>query len=196
VAEIMDFDQWFANYKPPVVEHYAIFDESTGSIKAVYPGHACENLKNKILVDTELAESLLSGKISLSSCMVDFASDEPQILQKQGLRKIDDIFHRVIDKRYSDVEDPDVLITYNLEKKKIVFQISESYKKRKYKWDASTNLNFIVSEYNDPHLVKVLINIKLEDLLNKNVEIDFDNSGNKFSIFTRRILKKYLFQTV
>ncbi len=43
MEEIMDFDEWFKNYTPPVIEYVAVFNPETGAVISVGPSHSFEN---------------------------------------------------------------------------------------------------------------------------------------------------------
>ena len=68
MEKLIDFDQWYLNYKLPPVKFVAVFDPNTGMVLSVGPSHAFVNEKNKIPLDDELALSiiaLLSKTVSL-----------------------------------------------------------------------------------------------------------------------------------
>ena len=63
-------------------------------------------------------------------------------------------------------------------------------KKQKMIWNGETRMDFFVTNYNDPHQLLKNISISINDLIEKSVEVDLQ-LPEKFSIFTRRLFKKY-----
>jgi hypothetical protein len=192
MEQITDFDQWFSNLTFPEIEYYAIFKEDTGEVIGIYPSHSAKNIKNKILVDQEFADSIINGHISMSSCFVDDSGESLEIIQTCSIQKIDDILHRIIDKKFATFNDPDISIIYT--DNKLTFSLSHRIKNKKIKWDTNSELRFIVSEYNDPHKIIKVIGFTLKDLYNNDLTFECNLSKKQFSIFTSRIFKKYIFQ--
>lgn len=203
MEEVIDFDEWIKTYVPPPIEYVAVFDPHTGEVKSVGPSHAFENEKYKILLDKEIAESILSAEIQIHKCLVDINSNTLEIAEVKNLNKIDDVLHRIISTEYSLVERPDVYLTYDNNQKTLTIELSKEFggtkhvgndiKKRKIVWDGDTEMSFIVTEYNDPNLIFEMFSVKINELIgeSKIVEhIDYD----KFSIYTRRLFKNYVIE--
>jgi hypothetical protein len=53
-------------------------------------------------------------------------------------------------------------------------------------------MSFMVTNYNDPNLLFEMISFKINDIVEKSVSIEIDVS-EKFSVYTRRIFKNYVF---
>lgn len=191
MEEMIDFDEWIKNYKPPEIEFYAIYNPDSFEVVGVYPTPAANTKEHKIKIDRELAEDIQNGIVKMSSCFVNLETNSLEILEKHPLRKIDDILHRIIDKKYSDVEDND--ITVKFKNKKIIFEMSKKLANRKIKWKDDETINFFITSYNDPHVVYKNISIKLDNLYKEPQEFICDLE-NKFSIYTRRIFKNYVFE--
>ena len=189
MEKMIDFDEWLKNFKPQPIEYYAIYNKETGAVIGVYPEHSCSDITNKIKIDDELATSIFDGIVLISNCFVDLNSEAIEVIQKESLRKIDDILHRIPDVEYSNIENPDVKIFFT--GKSLKFSLSDSIKNKKIKWDGDTVLKFIVSDYNDPHKFHDIISITLDKLYQGNQEFDYNGPDEKFSIFTNRILKTY-----
>jgi hypothetical protein len=203
MEEIIDFDEWLSNYKPPEIEYLAVFDPSTGEVKSVGPSYAFTNEKNKISIDREIAEEILSGKIRIGCCFINFSNNTLENTEIKNTYKIDDVLHRIIDIKWSKIEKPDLHLTYNSKKKVLKIELSEElggtkkllkkfhpFEIKKTIWDGETEMNFLITDYNDPNLIFEMISVKIKDLIGKAVEIQ-NIDYNTFSIYTRRIFKNY-----
>lgn len=194
MEEIVDFNEWLKNYVPVEPKYYVVYDVYTGELTGVYPDHSSENLENKIEIEKELAESIFDGKISLSSFYVDLSSEKLEIIQVQSLRKIDDILHRIIDKKFSDIEDPDITVKYSSITRKLMFELKKSLRTKKIKWNGETELRFIISSYNDPYKIYQAIYFTLNQIYEKDLEFDYSGEDTNFSVFTIRLFKHYIFE--
>ena len=87
----IDFDQWIQNYELPPVEFVAVFDPNTGAVISVGPSHAFKDQKNKIVIDQELAESIINAEIKINNCVVDINSNTIEVAEVQSVYKIDDV---------------------------------------------------------------------------------------------------------
>ena len=110
MEEVIDFDQWYLNHKI-VIEYWAVYNPETGKVQGIYPNDSANEFEYKIKIDNDIAESIGNGKVSLANCYVDLESDKLEITEVKLLLKIDDLLHRVIDKQWSDIVDPDLIIT-------------------------------------------------------------------------------------
>jgi hypothetical protein len=201
MEKIIDFDNWLAEYVPLEITYVAVFDPSTGSVISVGPSHAFKNEKNKISIDQETAESIIEGKIKINSCVIDLSANTLEIAEIKHIFKIDDVLHRIVDKKWSTLEKPELYLTYNSTKKFLKIELSEEIggtkkipkkfypiHKKKIIWDGDTKMNFLITDYNDPNLLFEMISVKINDLIGKSKifkELEYEN----FSIYTRRIFK-------
>ncbi len=193
--ELMDFDEWI---KLPVnqVEYFAKFNEETGILLGIYPSHAAQDIVNKIKIDEEVATQIASGEENLFSYRVDLPTKKLLKISKfstHSLIKIDDVLHRVVDKKWSKITDPDVVVSYNKENKLLTFSMNSKYSKNII-WDGDTEMIFLVTDYNDPNVLIQMISIRAGDITEnvKSISVDLPE---KFSIYTRRIFDKYIFET-
>jgi hypothetical protein len=69
-------------------------------------------------------------------------------------------------------------------------------KTRKIRWDGHTEMEFLITSYNDPHGLHQVISFKLEELEKGSKEFIYTGTDNRFSIFTRRIFKNYVFEKI
>lgn len=207
MEKLMDFDEWLKNYKPIPPEYVAVFDPQTGNVKSVGPSHAFEDEKNKISIDKELAESIISGEVNISLCMVDIHANTLEIAEIKNVFKIDDVLHRIIDKNWTEVKNSDVYLTYNSKDKTLTIELSEELggthkiseehhpvKTRKIIWDGDTEMDFLITDYNDPNLLYKLVSVKINELIG-NAKVFSDIDYDVFSVYTRRIFKSYIIES-
>ena len=200
---VIDFDQWYMDFKPVPVEYVAVYDPQTGAVLSVGPSHAFENEKHKIPVDREIAESIINAEIKISSCIVDINSNTIEIAEIKNVYKIDDVLHRIVSTEYSDIKKPDICLTYDSKKKTLKIELSKEFegtykpkipfKKRKVIWDGDTKMNFFVTDYNDPNVLFEIICVKINELVGKSKIIkNFEHKN--FSVYTRRLFKNYVIE--
>jgi len=196
MEEIIDFDSWLQQYITPQIEYWAIFEPTTGEVTGIYPDPAANDKQYKIKIDRDLAEDIHNGIVQMNSCFVDMDSETVEIVTRQSLTKIDDVLHRVIDKKYVPDQKNDIIIQYNELENKIIFVLHSLSKSRKIQWAGSTEMQFFITAYNDPHNLYQTIVFQLTDLEQSSKEFIYTDSHKPFSIFTRRILKNYVFEKI
>ena len=196
MEKIIDFDSWLQQYIAPQVEYWAIFEPTTGEVTGIYPDLAAHDKQYKIKIDIDLAEDIHNGIIQMSSCFVDMDDETVEIITKHSLIKIDDVLHRVIDRKYVPIQKNDIIIQYNELENKIIFVLHSSSKTRKIQWDGTTEMQFFITAYNDPHNLYQTITFQLKDLEKHPKEFIYTGTNQRFSIFTRRILKNYVFEKI
>jgi hypothetical protein len=207
VEEIIDFDKWLENYTPPEIVYVAVFNPDTGQVTSVGPSYAFETVEHKLPIDSEIAEMILEGKIKIHTCVVDIQAGTLEIAEIKSVFKIDDVLHRIISKEWTDIEKPDIYITYDRSKKSMKFELTEEFggtyklaekfqpvKSRKIHWDGDTLMNFLVTEYNDPNILNEMISFKISDLIGQAKIIRSLDLEEKFSVYTRRIFKNYIIE--
>ena len=198
MEEIVD---WITAWTPPEINYLASFDPVTGAVTAVGPSHAFEGIDNVVSIEQDTAELILEGRIPISSCSVDVTGEELTISETRSAYKIDDVLHRIIDIRHADFDNYNVYLTY--ENNKLFVELSEEYggtkkllqpvKRKKINWSGETDMNFLVTDYNDPNVVYKLFTIKISDLIGNLMSIELENI-NSFSVYTRRIFKNYVIE--
>jgi len=192
MAEI-DFDEWLANYKPPEIKFYASFDVATGDVTGIYPSTALPENAQYVEIDHETAHLIAEGKINLNSCFVDMSSGKFEIAEIKRLTKIDDVLHRIMDKSYAGLLTADLMVIRD--NNSLTFELSEKYKKRKIHWDGATEMTFLVTEYNDPNIVRHAIKFTVDELVSAPQTTTGLELSKKFSIYTKRLFPVYLFDT-
>lgn len=180
----------------PKIEFYVIYNEFTGQVTGVYPDHAAGDIKYKAKIDDDLANSLLTGKISLSTCFVDLADKTITIIQPSSAKKSYDALQRIADSKYVDIIDPDVIISYNSTSRYISFNLADRLKNNILQLDNNIELSFIICSYNDPHNIYQIIKFPVTDLLEATKYVKYNCNDDAFSVFTSKIFKKYIIKKI
>ena len=200
---VEDFDKWLAEYKPVPVKYIAVYDQLTGAVTSVGPDYAFPNEECVVDIDSETALSIITAEIQIHHCQIDIHSGELEIAETRTLNKLDDVLHRIPLIQYTDIIKPDVYLTYTAKSKTLKIQLSTEFggnkkykdanKQRKFVWDGSTVMDFLITEYNDPNLIYKMFSVKINDLVGNTVtvkNISYDN----FSVYTRRLFKNYVIE--
>ena len=193
MEEITDFDKWLQTIVVEPIEYYAIYNPQTAEIIGIYPKNSAKEIKHKVLIDLDLAESIFEGKVSLNSCFVDEVDNELQVVQTQSIRTIDDILHRVVSREFATFKEADLCVTYNYISSEMVLSLNEKIKQKKVRWDSGALLKFLITEYNDPHKVIQVITTTLDDLCENDQKFQYIGTAKTFSVFTSRVFKNYIF---
>lgn len=206
MEKIVDF---FDEIEIEPVTYVAVFDEITGQVVAVGPSRAHSEEKNKIQIDNEIAESIIEGKINLFNCAIDLRDFSFELVERKLVSKIDDVLHRIVDSEWSDIDRPDIVISYDEIAASFTFELTEEFggtyilpekyqpvTKRKVLWDGDTSLNFYFTEYNDPNILYSKHSILLKNLIDSKITIEGVEFPKKFSIYTRRVLKNYILKKI
>lgn len=203
MEKIEDFENWFLHYKLPPVKFVALFNPDTGAVISVGPSHAFKDQKHKISLDKELAESIINAEIKIDNCVVDMNSNTLEVAEIKSVYKIDDVLHRVISKKDSEIKKPDIYIRYDSKLATLKIEMSTEFggtrkaragiKRRNIVWDGDTEMNFFVTEYNDPNLLFEIVTVKINDLIG-NYKLITDFNYPKFSVYTRRLFKNYVIE--
>jgi hypothetical protein len=190
--ELMDFDQWVELQKNLEIRYYAGYNDE-GMILGVGPEQGIMHHPSRIEIDAEVAVAILDGKENMFSYRVDIPSKTLIKINKfitHSVVKIDDVLHRVVDKQWSDITDPDITISQS--DRLLNFALNEKHKK--LIWEGETEMIFLLTEYNDPNILLSMINVRVSDLIDSNKEYTVDHLPTKFSIYTRRIFDKYIYE--
>lgn len=184
-------------------KYSATFDKETGKVISVGPTISFQTETNKIDLDKDLAEDILTGKISISNCFVDINSNSLEIVELKNIRKIDDVVHRIPFKKFSDITNPDCYVSYYKKNGYFKFELSKDLggtkhnklgKTRNIYWSGDTVMTFYVTKYNDPHWILYNFDVKIEELIGNYKIVKNITLPEKFSIFTRRLLKNYVLE--
>ena len=206
--ELPDFDEWIKTYKPETIVYNAAFDLESGRVLAVGPNHTVNDktYKSVIQLEADTAEKIISGEIKMSKCFIDPDQGELEIVERKDLYKIDDVLHRIIVRKYSDIKKPDIYLEHNAKSNVMTVELSEEYggtykqkkgvdvAKRKMFWDGETELDFTITDYNDPNVITDNFTVKVNELVGKKVELKELNIPRFFSVYTRRLFKNYMIE--
>jgi len=203
MEEIIDFDNWLANLKLPPIKFVAVFNPDTGAVVSVGPSHAFKDQKHKISIDKELAESIINAEIKINNCIVDINSNTLEVAEIKNTYKIDDVLHRIISKKDSEIKNPDIYIKYDSKLHTFKIEMSSEFggtrkaragiKKRNIVWDGDTKMHFFITEYNDPNLLFESVSVTINDLTG-NHKLITGFKYPKFSVYTRRLFKNYVIE--
>lgn len=191
MEELMDFDEWIKTAQQPKIQYWAKYDPATGKVLGIYPGNSADSLQYKIEIDEEIAESIANGTTSIFNCYIDLEEGKLEIVEVKSLTKIDDVLHRIVDTKWSDIADPDVTVKHD--RNLFSIMLNEKYRKgKKIFWDGETEMDFFLTDYNDPNVLYNIFTVKLSKLIEEDYSIELDVPA-KFSLYTRRLFKKYIY---
>lgn len=186
-----EFQDWLKTIQIPEEKYYVLFDEQ-GKILELSSNYSPE----KIEIDKDIALSIYDGSATLKSYRVNvetFEIEKNTELICNDLTKIDDVLHRVIEKKWSNVSNPDITIRYDSKNESLIF--SANKKHRNFVWSGDTILLFLITGYNDPNVLKEMVQVTVGDLLENQKKVKIKTSG-KFSIYTRRVFRDYIFEAL
>lgn len=176
----------------PVIKYYIRFTLESGTVTEVFPSHNDIMDNDCIEIDSDMADDLLIGVKTLSSIKVDISKTPFKILENQDydlvLIKIDNVLHRVIEKKWSNISKPDIQITYSRKEEELVFKINPSLKEMS--WPGEKEMIFLITGYNDPNNLKEMIKFSIDELVAYPQKFKC-KLRSKFSIFTRRLFSNY-----
>jgi hypothetical protein len=187
------FEEWIKTLKIPEETYFFEFNND-GNVIALHPGQVVAGIKNKIQVDNSIALAIYESGETLRHYKVDVISGrviKVNLSSITGLHKIDDVLHRVIDKRWSNVTKPDIAIEYDREELLLTFKINPLLKT--VEWQGDQDMIFLITEYNDPNILQEMISFNVNELVKYPQRIKID-LPKKFSIYTRRIFDKYTYE--
>ena len=191
---VKDFIEWVESLPKQEVKHYAVFRED-GSILGIYPDYECQDKTNKVEVDDSIVLSVYEGTTSLESYIVDVDSETVEFVEIKSLQKIDDILHRIIDKKWADIDQADIEVIYDRKNTELKITLNDKFKTKKLFWSGSTDMKFIISDYNDPNIFYDVISCTIDDIMHSPKIFKIDIPEN-YSIYTRRLFKTYLSEEV
>ena len=191
--DLAPFDEWIKTLEVPEETYFFEFD-TDGNVVALHPGPAVDHIKNKIQVDLDVALGIYERGETLRHYKVDVISGrviKVNLASITGLTKIDDVLHRVIDKKWSKVAKPDVSIEYSRKDALLTFKINPLLKT--IEWQGDQDMVFLITEYNDPNVLQEMISFNVNELVKYPQRFTLA-LPEKFSIYTRRIFDKYTYE--
>jgi hypothetical protein len=191
--DLAPFDEWIKTLEVPEETYFFEFD-ADGNVIALHPGPAVDHIKNKIQVNLDIALAIYEQGETLRHYKVDVTSGrviKVNLANITGLTKIDNVLHRVVDKKWSKISKPDVSIEYNKADALLTFKINPLLKT--IEWQGDQDMVFLITEYNDPNVLQEMISFNVNELVKYPQRINID-LPNKFSIYTRRLFDNYTFE--
>jgi hypothetical protein len=191
--DLAPFDEWIKTLEVPEETYFFEFDDD-GNVIALHPGPAVDHIKNKIQVNLDIALAIYEQGETLRHYKVDVTSGrviKVNLANITGLTKIDNVLHRVVDKKWSKISKPDVSIEYNKADALLTFKINPLLKT--IEWQGDQDMVFLITEYNDPNVLQEMISFNVNELVKYPQRINID-LPNKFSIYTRRLFDNYTFE--
>lgn len=188
-------DEYLKTAVAPEETYWFEFND-LGFVIALHPGHVVDNIVNKIKIDNDLAQEVYKGSLSLKHYRFDITTGTLQkidLTDINGLTKIDNVLHRVVDKHWSKISKPDVAIEYNQKENLLTFKLNPLLKIAD--WHGDKDMIFLVTGYNDPNCLHTMIDINVNELAKYPHKFSYKSSG-KFSIYTRRLFDKYTFEMI
>jgi hypothetical protein len=205
MEEMIEFEDFVKNIQLPELTYSATFNPTTGAVISVGPSHAFVDEQHKISLDRETAEQIIDGTIKVNSCFVDITGGKLEIAEIQSVYKIDDVLHRIIEKKWSAITKPEIYISYDRIKKTLTVELTEEYfgtkkvpkkyhpiSKRKVIWSGETEMSFLITDYNDPNILYRMVSLTVSDLVEKKKIFKDIELPDRFSVYTRRIFKNYV----
>jgi hypothetical protein len=191
--DLAPFDEWIKTLEVPEETYFFEFD-ANGNVIALHPGPSVDYIKNKIQVDLDIALGIYDRGETLQHYTVDVVSGrviKVNLASITGLSKIDDVLHRVIDKKWSKISKPDVSIEYDRVSALLTFKINPLLKT--IEWQGDQDMVFLITEYNDPNVLQEMISFNVNELVKYPQRFTLI-LPEKFSIYTRRIFDKYTYE--
>jgi hypothetical protein len=193
--DLPPFDQWIKTVE--ILEETYFFEyDADGNVVALHPGPISDQAKNKIQIDNSIALAIYDQGETLRHYKVDVISGrviKASLASITGLRKIDDILHRVIDKRWTNITKPDISIEYNRQESLLTFNINPLLKTME--WQGEQEMIFLITEYNDPNVLHEMISFNVNELVKYPQRVVLKQQ-DKFSVYTRRIFETYTYEDI
>jgi hypothetical protein len=187
--QLMDFYEWIRTVDLVPDVYYLEFDES-GAVIGLHP-NAGPELVNKIQIDDFTALEIHEGRRMLNHFRVDIPTQtivEVEKIELNGLQKIDDILHRIIEKQWTKIDKPDVEVVYNSNENLLIFKINPLLKTTD--WHGEQEMIFLVTDYNDPNALKKMIKFTVSEIISYPIRVDIALE-DRFSVYTRRLFNNY-----
>lgn len=193
-AALKDFEDWINSLPVQETKYYAAFEPETGKVTGIYPDYAAADIQYKIEVDESVANSVAEGSTNLLSYVVDLTTANLEFVEIKSLNKIDDVLHRIIDKKWSTITDPDVIICYSRNDKELSIQLSDKYINKKIHWNGMTEMLYLITDYNDPNGLLYNLSVTINELIGQRKIFREIEIPDEFSIYTRRLFKNYILE--
>jgi hypothetical protein len=182
--EEVTLEKLVSNYKFQQTKYFASYDIE-GNIISISSAKN-KNLNNIIEIESNLAESIISGKASIFSYKVD-CSALTVYENIQNNPVIHYSLHRIGQDTWSKITNPDIKILCNTLENSLVFKLSTEFKNLKE--CESYKLTFYITDYNNPDSLRNVVTINFLDLIKNEILFEEIDLSDKFSIFTKPLFK-------
>jgi hypothetical protein len=188
----------------PEITYAAVYNPDSGEVMRIGPATAFINEKHQVALDKDTALQIIEGKIRITSCMVNVYTKEFEIAEIKTAYRMDDVLHRIPDVQWADIENPEIYLTYDAGT--LTFELSKEFGGTKVSsdrpitvirrtlWEGDTTMNFFITDYNDPNVLHKTMSIKIIELMNTSKVYKDLNIPKRFSVYTRRLFKKYVME--
>lgn len=205
MEEIADYNKFLNSIAIPEITYAAVYNPDSGNIMRVGPASAFVNEEYQVPLDSDTALQIIEGKIRITSCLVNIYTREFEIAEIKTVYRMDDVLHRIPDIKWSDINNPEIYLTYDKIKKELLFELSKEFGGtkvtsdkpiviRRTVWDGDTTMYFFITDYNDPNVLHKMISLRISELMGgTKIEKDLD-IPERFSVYTRRLFKKYVME--
>lgn len=193
---LMDFFEWIRTVEI-IEDEYCLEYDDEGNAIASHP-YQKTLPPNSVKIDEELALKIFEGKESLNSFKINTVTKEITKVNPHGnvrtVTKMDDVLHRIVDSKWSNITSPDVILSYNRNHKLLSFRLGPTVNPAN--WNGDTEMIFLVTEYNDPNVLKQMVSVRVGDITYSTKHIRGLELPEKFSVYTRRIFENYIIEEV
>jgi len=208
MEEMIDFDEWFESIQNKKVKYYLVYNAESGKVVSVCPEGPCPPNELKIEISSDMAESIFNGSINPDSLEVDHISQTVKIIEVETSVKVDYVMHRVPEKNNSTVNDVDIYIRYERNKKQLTFELTEKFggtyraetndtiRKEPF-WNDDLTVDYMIGDLNDPNIFNETITVRISDMIGNKLIYDNIDLPEQFSIYySKRILRNHVFEEV
>ena len=180
------------------IEFSAVYDPKNLQVTQISQTRFLQENSNLIPIDFDLAMKVIQGDIPMIRCFANLDTFTVEVVEEKSLNLIEDILHRIPEIQYSKYDQYDVIVT--IDKNQIKFDLcselggmyDQSSIKKKVLWKDNIQLHFMLTDYNDPHIIYNIFEFSLFEMLGKSKIFSDVNLPKKFSIFTDRIFRSYV----
>jgi len=189
------------------IRYKAQYDPETLSIIKLGPEISITDQEHCIDVEEEIALRILSGEIRVHNCFLDIDSGKVEITESKSLNKIDDVLHRIPLVYWSQHENADIYTVFDATASTVTIMLGhqwggeyvddnavESVKPRKIYWEGDTEMEFLITGFNDPNLLYDKFKFSIRDLSKGSIVKKVTVPHKDVSIYTRRLFKKYVME--
>lgn len=175
-------EKFFADNKED--QYYFVYADD-GVVLCLTSDNTRESL---VAVPVEISNDILEKNESLSSFTVDIFKKIITKKSKNTSIVVNNVLHKISNNCGFHSSEIDIELLYNSATKELIFSMNAIH----YESVHFTNkeIQFAITDYNDPNILKQLINVQIKDLVNNTVTVMLTEE-KKFSVYTNRIFNRY-----